>query len=240
MKKIVLLILLFKISETRAQFNIDSISNMGFIMKDTISDKLADFALGMNPSVQVADKQIEVDLYEWKKAKSSWGSNITASFNLNEGNLRAKDSTLAGAFFPRYNLNLAIPFSSFTTRPKETKRAKAQYEGSQAEKQVQNNKLRQDIKATYQDYIANRYLLALQEAVLQDESLLLSLNQKKFEANQISLEVFTNSTKRYNLELVKRITLQRDINTSKILLEGLLGASLETALQAINPPATGN
>ncbi|HEX2532128.1 MAG TPA: hypothetical protein VHK69_00255, partial [Chitinophagaceae bacterium] len=74
---------------------------------------------------------------------------------------------------------------------------------------------------------------------LQDEAVLLSQVQQKFETNQVSLETFTNASKRYNAELVKKVNLLRDVNTTKADLEYLLGMTLETALQRVRQTPQG-
>lgn len=238
MKKILILMVTCACLQVKAQSLIDSVSRLGFTLEDSTAEKLALLAVSKNPGMKVLDKEIEANLYVWKSKRSGWLSSLTPSFNLNEGNLKRQDSALQNLFYPRYNFNLSLPLSTFFVRPKEAKQAKALYEESKYVKDAEIAKLKNQIKAAYQNYLANTYYLALQESLLQDEALLLSQTEDKFKKNQVSLEVFTNATKRYNAELVKKISLVRDVNTSKIELEGLLGMTWEEALAAIsNPPS---
>lgn len=230
MYKLLFLFFAFISLNSNAQSLIDSLTNPGFTMQDTIAEKLAIVAISNNPRLKAADKQIEADLYEWKRNKLNWLPNLTPSFNINEGNLRGKDTVIA-TFYPRYNLSLAIPISNFFSGPKAAKRAKAIYEGSQFVKEVEITNLKEQIKTAYQIYQANRYLVALQETVLRDEGILMKLAEQDFEKNKVTLEAFTLASKRYNAELVKKVNLLRDVNTSRNALEALLGMDLETALR---------
>ncbi len=235
MKKILTLLLLLIYLNSEAQTIVDSLSNLSFTLKDTISDKLADLVTNKSLYVKSLDKQVEASKYEWQRSKTFWTNSLTASFNLNEGNIQSKnDSALGNFFFPRYNFNLSLPMGLIFSRPKETKRAKALFEETMIQRDITKQQLRQNIKNSYQNYLTNKYLLALQDAVLQDEGLLLSQVQAKFESNQTGLENFINSTKRYNGELVRKLTLLRDVNNSKTILENYIGMPLEDALRAIN------
>lgn len=238
MKPFIFILFVLTSLKAGSQSIVDSLSSLTFGITDTVSDKLADLVTEGNVYLGVVEKEEEASFYEWKRAKSFWFSNLTASFNLNEGNLRtAKDSTLANLFYPRYNLNLSLPLSTFFTKPKEAKKAKAEYEGAQAQKDLQKHQLRMNIKNAYQTYITNKYLLSLQEAVLRDEKLLLSQIQKAFETTvDVSLEAFTNANKRYNAELAKRLNLMKEVNMSKAELENYLGMKLEDALTALGIP----
>ena len=100
-------------------------------------------------------------------------------------------------------------------------------------KEEETQNLKANVNRAYQIYITNNYLLRLQETVLQDEIVLYNTIQEKFEKNQVALDVFTNSTKRYNDELVKKINLTREMHLSKIQLESLLGMSLEDAFKTL-------
>jgi outer membrane protein TolC len=235
MKRLLTTLVVLISFNVRSQSIVDSLSSLTFSLTDTVSDKLADLVIEGNVNLNVADKEVEASKFGWKQAKSFWGSNLTASFNLNEGNLRsAKDSALANLFYPRYNLNLAVPLSTFFSKPKEAKKAKAEYEATIAQRDLQKHQLRANIKTAYQIYITNKYLLSLQEAVLRDEKLLLSQVQKAFETSvDVSMEAFVNANKRYNAELAKRLQLMKDVNLAKADLENYLGMKLEDALRAL-------
>lgn len=235
MKKLFLVCLVFIAVNARSQSINDSLSSLRFTLEDTIAEKLANLAVIKNPGIRVYDRRTQADLHEWKRSRLAFLSVANASFNLNEGNLMTKDSTGPNLFFPRYNFSLSIPLSIFFSRPQEIKKAKSMYEASMATKESEMNALKSEVKKAYQTYLANKYLLTLQETILQDEAVLFSQMQDKFEKNQITLEVFTNGSKRYNAELAKKLNLVRDVGMSRIDLELLINMDLVEALKLVAP-----
>ncbi len=234
MKQLILIVCVFIFQAGKAQSLIDSLSSLQFTMRDSVGQKLADLAMN-NPSIKVTDEQIEASKYEWGIQKAGWLNNLNATFNLNEGNLRSSSGpTDVVGFYPRYNFNLSVPIGNFLTRPKQAKKARAQYEETVQLKEVEKNQVREAVLITYQNYQMNRYLLALQEAAIQDEKTIYDLVEQKFKSNTATLEVFTMASKRLNDALGKRVSLMRDVNVSKHQLESLIGMPLEQAMVAIS------
>ncbi len=212
----------------------DTIVNLKFSLEDTISQKLADLAVIKNPQARIFDNRSDADLHEWKRTRLAFLSLANATFNMNEGNLRSqKDSLTPLLFYPRYNFSVSIPLSVLFTRPQEVKRAKSVYNASLATRESEINNLKSAVKRAYQNYKANKLLLTLQESILQDEVILFSQTQDKFEKNQVTLEIFTNASKRYNAELVKKLNLVRDYGLARIDLELLIGMDLIEALALV-------
>lgn len=234
MKYIAVALLLFLSEPGESQSLIDSIGSPGFTLKDTISDKLAEFAVN-NMLVKADDAEIKGMAFEIQKNKAAWLNSFNASFNLNEANLKAQSSDPQNLFFPRYNFSVVVPLGSFFTRAKDVQIARAKHEKSVADRAVDIQNIKTAIKTQYQEYLSNKYFLALHEMVLQDDRVLLSVIEKKFEQNEpgTSLEALTTASKKYNDELVKKISLLKDLNNSKIALESLIGMTLEDALLRI-------
>ena len=130
-----------------------------------------------------------------------------------------------------------LPLGYFFTKSRDVQISKANIELKKAEMDVKVYEIRQAIKLQYQAYRANMYLLALHEAILQDELVIWKKTEAKFAKNEVTLETLSSASKSYQAELVKKINLLKDLNTSKYMLESLLGMTLEEALAKINPPA---
>ncbi|HEY0356269.1 MAG TPA: TolC family protein [Flavisolibacter sp.] len=232
MKKIFCILLVFYFNGAGAQSLIDSISSLRFTMVDSVGEELVKIAMN-NPALKVIDEQIEAGKYEWEIQRAGWLNNFNASFNLNEGNLKSSTTTETIGFYPRYNFNLSIPLGHFITRGKSAKKARAEYEEVIQRKEVQKANLREAVLVAYQNYQMNRYLLSLQEEVIQDEKTIYDLVQERFKLNTITLEAFAVSSKKYSDALVRRVSLVRDVNVSKYQLESLIGMPLEQALESI-------
>jgi outer membrane protein TolC len=98
--------------------------------------------------------------------------------------------------------------------------------------------IKRNVRVYYQDYISNKYLLALQESLLQDEKIILDRVNTSFENNQVDLEVFTAATKKYNDLLAKKINLLKDINYAIYNLEEILGMPLDIAISKVTNTPT--
>ena len=190
----------FLAAKVNAQSLTDSIGNPGFVLEDTISDKLAELAIN-NYMIKADDAEIKSMNHEIKKSKASWFNSLNASFNLNEANIKAPAADQQNVFFPRYNFSMTLPLGSFFTKASDVKIAKARHEKAIAMKNADVENLKKLIKMEYQLYQSNKYLLALHELVLQDERVLLSVAEAKFKKNEVGLEVLTLASKKYNHEL---------------------------------------
>lgn len=236
MRTLIFVFFLLTFTNVPAQSLLDSVGNPGFNLQDTISDKLADLALS-NRNVVVEQKELDVRQYEIKKNRAAWLNNVGANFNLNEANIKSSATSNANLFFPRYNLSLNLPLGYFFTKARDVQISKANFELKKAEMDVKVYEIRQAIKLQYQAYRANMFLLALHEAILQDELVIWKKTEARFSRNEVTLETLSDASKRYQAELVKKINLLKDLNTSKYALESLLGMTLEEALIKVNPPA---
>jgi outer membrane protein TolC len=215
-----------------AQSLVDSISNTGFSLNESLAEKLSTLAVN-NRKVEIAERAVQSSKFEVSKSKATWFNNLAFTSNFNEYSI---NSTLQGQqnfFFPRYNLSLSLPFGFFFTQSKEVKIAKVNLAKSIIAKQIEVEDMKQAIKIQYEVYLANKYFLALHETLLQDQKILLDKVEVSFENNQVDLDAFSTATKAFNEVLVKKITLIKDLNASKYQLENLLGMKLEAAYRKI-------
>lgn len=229
MKKIMLCVFILTASLVKAQSIVDSISDPSFILRDTVSEKLAEFAVN-NYQIMMQKSRVNEMQYEVKKSKAAWLNNIAVTGNLNEANLKSSATGGQNVFFPRYNFGLTLPLGTFFTKSNDTKIAKEKYNQEVYNLKGQLELLKKAIKVEYQNYLSNKYFIALHESVIQDEKVLLSVVETKFSKNEVSLDAYTQSSKRYNDALIKKVELLKNLNTSKLELEGLLGMKLEEAL----------
>jgi outer membrane protein TolC len=234
MKKVILtLLILFSLS-AGAQSIINDISNPGFSLQDPVAEKLAELG-AKNFVIQAAGKTVEMAQEDVKKAKSLWLNHVTPNFNLNEFTLARTlgINTQLNSFWPRYNINLSLPLGLFAGNKSTVTKSKIAVEQAKLNQETIILNIKRNIRVYYQDYISNKYLLALQESLLQDEKILLDRVNTMFENNQVDLEVFTAATKKYNDLLAKKINLLKDINYAVYNLEEILGMPLDIAISQV-------
>lgn len=232
MKYFLMSFLLFLFSTVQSQSLIDSIGSTDFMIQETIAEKLADLAVSNN-RVKIAEKGMEVSKSEIKRSQADWLNIVSGSYNHVLFNLNNPFKSQASQFWPKYNGGVSIPLGFFFTRMSENKIAKGNYERAIAIRDQEVVEVKRLIKIQCQTYQSNLYLLSLQESLLQDEKILLDNVSNLFDNNQADLQAFTDATRRYNLELAKKITLIKEVNSSKFELEALLGMKLSEALRKI-------
>ena len=236
-----LFILLFSLKGTSQSFA-DSISYVGFNLQDATAEKLSNLAIN-NLQIKMANKDLNIADQEINKSKSLWLNHVTVAGNLNEFSLKNTLSntiitTPQYSFFPRYNIGLSLPLGFVKTHIAENKIARINKEKLIDQKEKVINDLKLQIKTQYQIYLTNKYLLAIHESTLQDDKILFERVQVQFENNQVDLELYSVAAKKFNEQLTKKISLLRDVNAARYLLEGLIGMDLNDALKQVSNSST--
>lgn len=214
------------------QSSIDAIAAPGFIMSDKVGHALANLAV-QHYRIKIADDNIKYTQQEMDKVKLSWMNNLNASFNLNEFSLQNSLFQQQNSFFPRYNFSLSLPLGFIATKKKEIQMAKTNNQRSKDIRELELQQLKDAVIQEYQVYVSGKYLLEIHQLALQDEKMIVDKAAQSFESNQIELEAYTNYTRRYNEFLTKKVTLLRDLNSSRYRLEAYLGMDLDTALAQV-------
>lgn len=234
MKKVLLSLLVFVSLEGSAQTLIDSLSDVSFTLADPVGEKLVGIAMN-NPEIKIIEKQAEGMGYDLQATKMSWLNQVTASFNLNEISLKQASGNplYQNTLYPRYNFNLVLPLGMFFTKGAQIKKARTEQEEAVLKVVSSKAKLKELVLKSYQAFVLNKYLLAIEEEILQDELIVYRQAENRFKENTITLEAFTLASGKYNAILIKRLTLMNTVMSAKVELEGLLGMSYEEAMQKI-------
>ena len=127
MKRLPLLFFVFASLLLKAQ----SVDYNKIIVTEQISsisfeEKLVQLAWQNHPSNKVASQRVEQAQSQQAKAQWSWLDNIYLEGNYNEFTGDEEIDPLARAFYPRYNVGIRLPLSTFVQTPLNTKIAKDQ------------------------------------------------------------------------------------------------------------------
>lgn len=217
--------------QSYGQTLIDSLSSAAFTMDDSLGNKLAELALE-NPNIKMVEQQLQAAKYNVKFTKGSWLNAFTAAFNVNEISLKQDNSAplTQNTLYPRYNFSLAVPLGIFFTKTAEVNKAKANQLEQAAKLDMEKERIKQEVKLAYQEYLLTKYLLAIEEEALQDEQIVYRQAEQRFKDNVIKLEAFTDATRKYNAIVGKRLTLMRDYNAARFVMEKLLGMDMNAAM----------
>ena len=193
-----------------------------------IREKLVQLAM-QNPAYEMVDHAELAASYQVKIAQSGYLGLIAAQGNVNEYTINPPkyNNQSIPFYYPRYNLGINIPFNIFTTVPNITKIAKENYYIAAAAKNQKFREIKADVLTKYENYLLAKQLVELQGKIVQGEYATLKRAESDFAENLIKLEEVEREQKVYINEQVKGLTLQKDLNLTKIELEKVIGVKIE-------------
>lgn len=199
---------------------------------DSTAEYLVSLAM-TNPRIRYNQDLAEQFYWIYKRSQIGWLDAILIQGNLNEYSLNAKNNAALeqASLYPKYNFGVNIPlgFPWVTTRQIKSDAAKSQAMADQVE--VEKRAVRKEVITNWQNYLMNKHLLALEEQVISDWHIIYLKSEDKFRKGEVTLESFYSTTRIYNDELNKEVTLTAQINNSAAAVEELIGMNLGDALQ---------
>jgi outer membrane protein TolC len=193
-----------------------------------IREKLVQLAM-QNPVYEMVDHASLAASYQIKIAKSAYLGLLSIQGNINEFTI--SKPTYNGVqipyYYPRYNLALNIPFDIFTRTTNNVKIAQENYYISAAAKNQKFREIKADVLTKYENYLLARQLVELQGKITQSEYATLKRAESDFSGNLIKLDEVERVQKSYINEQAKSLTLQKDLNLSKIEIEKVIGVPIE-------------
>lgn len=234
MKQLVLFIsFLLCVATTQAQLKDTTLSLSGLRknpgMEARYRQQLIQLAL-QNPNMDELKAREEINKYEIRNAKAAWLNHFVANGNLNEYSIKGSSNN---NFFPRYNFGVTLPLGNLVTVPNNVKIAKTQRKVLTAQKRTDSIATKVSVLNMYEIYVANEQLMELQIPVLNDVYSNYSLQEDKFKKGEITVEEFNAAYRIYNTEKATNINLKRELEQSRINLEGMIGTTLEEVLRQI-------
>ncbi|UYQ95244.1 TolC family protein [Chitinophaga horti] len=195
-----------------------------------IREKLVQLAL-KHPTLKETDALKSKYQASIRKVNSTWLDMIVVGVNLNEVTTGQLDQNQFGnLYFPLWNVGINVPLGSFFGKPAEKKMARMDVQMAVAKRESQELTIRATVLTRYEDYLLKKELLRLQSEMTEDDLAAFTQAEQKFTTGAIDYDAYSGASKRYNAELVKKITLERDLAVAVIELEEMIGVKLEEAL----------
>jgi outer membrane protein TolC len=194
-----------------------------------IRERLVQLAM-QGPSYELMDHGTLVATYNIRLAKSAYLSLFSAQANVNEFTITGAPSQNGVAipyYYPKYNFSLNVPFDIFTRTTNTVKIAKQNYYMATAAKNEKFRDIKADILTKYENYLLAKQLVELQGKITQAEYATVKRAESDFGANLIKLDEVERAQKSYIGEQVKSLTLQKDLNLTKIEIEKIIGVKIE-------------
>jgi outer membrane protein TolC len=202
---------------------------------DSIAEALV--ALAMNhPTIHSSENFALQFKYIYMRSKTAWLNTVVFQANANEftiKNLTASDPNKYNTLYPRYNVGLTVPLGIFVNNPKQTKSDYYKYKSTSDQIEAEKRNMREQVLDAYHSYVMNKQLLSLSQQLVHDWELIYLSNEDKFKKGEITLDVFYGTTRIYNDQLNRQITLTTTLQNDESKLENLIGMNINDALVMI-------
>lgn len=166
------------------------------------------------------------------QARWNWLNDISASFNLNEGNLNP-EANATNIFFPRYNFRVSLSVGTVVNTPSRVRQAKIGKQIAGENVEQQQLAIRREVLSRYYVYLYNQDLLKLRMQAMQDVQSAFTAATRSFNRGEISLEEYNQALHARNAAEESRLQAERELVLSKLNLEELIGMSLERAQEVV-------
>lgn len=191
----------------------------------SIDEKLVRLAWKNYPANEAAQHEVLKAKQYIGVAGSSWLNLVTITGNLNEFNIDPSAAP-ANNFYPRYNIGIRMPLGIFVEAPKNVKIAKEDYKISQLNLNQLKLTLRAEVLRRYHNYQSAKSLLKIDTEAENDAYNSYLLIEQQFEAGEVNVSQFMQTSKIYNDQRAKRTISESNYSISIIELEELIGVRL--------------
>ena len=208
-------------------------SNMQNSMPDTdtsaaTEEKLVQLAL-KQPEFSIGASQEKIIQYQLAKSRRSWLDVLSLSANYNDQTF-AKTTSTSQYVYPKYFFGFTIPLGVIFNAGSDIKIAREHESINKAQQDIQRKKIREEVLAKYQEFLADGSLLLIENQAADDAQAQFLQAEEKFKEGSITIDQYNQASKNYNNELSAKINLQLQQDLAKLDLERMIGMKLEDAL----------
>jgi outer membrane protein TolC len=200
-----------------------------------IRERLVQLAL-QNPQYEMVDHAATAAGYQINIAKSAYLNMFSAQGNINEFTInppKTNGNTTYPYYYPKYNFGVNVPFDIFSRTSNTVKIAKENQYIANAAKNEKFREIKADVLTKYENYLLAKQLVDFQSKLTQGEYATYKRAESDFAENLIKLDEVEKAQRSYILEQVKSLTLQKDLNVTKIELEKVIGVKIEDVERGI-------
>lgn len=234
MKRTIITLLVFVIIIPRAftqQVDYNKIILPDEAANISFEEKLVQLAWKNNPASAMVQGEAKVAQYEAKAAGGKWLGLVGVQGNLNEFTIkRFTGSSTDGnnnQFYPRYNIYVNLPLSTFTDLGNAKRVARQRVTISQEKVNLTKLDLRATVLKLYSEHRKNEDILNIYKEAMEDEESTYLVIEQKFKNGQVSVEDYMRSQKSRNDQRIQLRTSENEYRKSKLDLEAIIGVRLE-------------
>lgn len=194
-------------------------------------EKLVQLAWNNNPTRKIFEIEENIADLELKDAKNDWLDLLSVNANLNEftideltGNADANQNNL---FYPRYNVNLSIPLSTFSNNSIKRRKAEQMRLRSIEERKLGMLEVRAKVLILYKEFLKNQELLRIRTSYEEDEKANFKDIEERFKGGNSTFEEYSKAQKDLYDQKMEKAVAENNYQRTKLLLEQVIGIPLE-------------
>ena len=200
-------------------------------LNTSFEEKLVQLAWRNNPESHLATEVVTQSKEEAKVASRQWATMIGVQGNLNEFNFKqtitGQDQNLGAAFFPRYNVFVQLPLSTFVTLPHNRNAAVSRLRQSEEKVNQFKLELRARVLKLYADYKTAETIAKLRRQTMDDEESTYLLIEQRFKNGEAAIEDYLGAQRNRNELRVQQVLAENELTKAKLDIEAVIGVKLE-------------
>jgi outer membrane protein TolC len=193
----------------------------------SFEERLVQLAWRNHPSNRIVMQKVELAQSVRAKARWSWLDNIFVEGNYNEFTGKDEIDPLARSFYPRYNVGVRLPISTFVQTPLNAQVANDQVLISESDVNAKKLETRESVLQAVEKLKERFKIIKLRERIQEDYFLMFQSAEKKFKAGEINLDNYRATSQAYYMKEEEIIQARSIFNQQRIALEAMIGVELK-------------
>jgi outer membrane protein TolC len=178
------------------------------------------------PESSIAEAEVRNARDDAKNTNKEWMRDVQATFNLNEANLRNKD-TSGSVFFPRYNFGLNLNLYNILTQGTKNKISRREIEVAEHRVNQRKLEIRSETLARYAGFKLAKEILKTRSLVEQESQNNYILMQQLYRTDEKTFDEYATASSAYFQAQEARIRADSEVQVAKFRLEEMIGLRWE-------------
>ena len=200
-------------------------------IKDTgVEEKLVTLAL-QNVAYDAVTRQITIAQLNVKKEKNSWFDLLVLTAQFNDQSFKHASTVGNVAYvYPKYFYGFTLPIGTILSKGGQVRAAREQVKMAEDAQIEAALKIRTDVLTKYKSWRVANSLVLMERQVADDIHAAFLQTEKRFNDGSVTIEVYSESSRNYSMEMTKLLNAQLDADVKKLQIEEVIGVRLESVI----------
>lgn len=188
------------------------------------SEVLVQLAWINNPKYEGMQTDSRAERENIKLAQKSWLDGVSASFNINQGNLQPASQN---SFFPVYNFSASFNLGTILKTNHHVRAAKERLRKVEHNIDQEKLQLRAEVLSRYRNYLYAIEMVKLRTQALEDLRSSYMLAKNNFEKGTASFRTYIEAANAYNNANAEKVSAEHQLALARIEIEEIIGVKLD-------------